>query len=343
MDQIRVILALLLTSLAVQVGAQEIKIATVAPEGSEWMREHRAAGDAIRERTEGRVVLKFYGGGVMGNDKKVLRKIRIGQLQGAAFTTSGMAERYFDIVLYGLPFEFRSQDEVDFVRERLDARLMTGLEEAGFVSFGFAGGGFANFMSSDPVSQQADLSDKKIWVPEGDVISFRALESMQLSPVILPVADVMTGLQTGLIDVIVTPPVGALLLQWYTKIGYVNPMPVAYTLGILGIAERAWKRISPEDQAVIREVMTATYARLDQINRQDNIEAYDALLANGIRPVESRAEDIPYWQSVAQTTNRDIWAQKAVDQGLYADMQAILAEYRAGQADMAAAEPAAAE
>lgn len=338
MNHFRVIAAALLTLIAVQAGGQEIKIATVAPEGSEWMREHRAAGDIIRERTAGRVVFKFYGGGVMGNDKKVLRKIRIGQLQGAAFTTSGLSERYFDIVLYGLPFAFRSQEEVDFVRERLDERLLTGLEEAGFVSFGFAGGGFATFMSSDPVSQQSDLSNKKIWVPEGDVISFTALESMQLSPVILPVADVMTGLQTGLIDVIVTPPVGALLLQWYTKVGYVNPMPVAYTLGILGIAERAWKRVTPEDQAVIREVMTATYERLDSINRQDNSEAYEALLANGIKPVESNADDIPYWVSVAEETNTRIWEDKASDKSLYAEMQALLAEFRAGQSGMAATE-----
>ncbi|MBT8421849.1 MAG: TRAP transporter substrate-binding protein DctP, partial [Gammaproteobacteria bacterium] len=165
MNHFRVFLLACMGLLAVPAGALEIKIATVAPEGSEWMREHRAAGDTIRERTDGRVNFKFYGGGVMGNDKKVLRKIRIGQLQGAAFTTRGMAERYFDIVLYGLPFAFRSQDEVDYVRSKLDERLMTGLEEAGFISFGFAGGGFATFMSGDPIAEQADLEGKKIWVP----------------------------------------------------------------------------------------------------------------------------------------------------------------------------------
>ncbi|MBT8423260.1 MAG: TRAP transporter substrate-binding protein DctP, partial [Gammaproteobacteria bacterium] len=149
------------------------------------------------------------------------------------------------------------------------------------------------------------------------------------------------GLQTGLIDVIVTPPVGALLLQWYTKVGYVNPMPVAYTLGILGIAEKSWKRIKPEDQAVVREVITATYERLDEINRQDNIEAYDALLANGIKPVESNTDDVPYWQSVAQKTNREIWSDKATDKALYTDMVTLLAEYRAAQS--AAAEIAATE
>jgi len=320
---------LLVSSLA---QAVDLKIATVAPEGSEWMKEHRAAAQKIRELTDGRVVFKFYGGGVRGNDKKVLRLIRLGQLQGAAFTTSGLSERYFDIVLYGLPFAFRSQDEVDYIRGELDERLRAGLEDAGFMSFGFAGGGFANFMSSKPIASHSNLGSKKIWVPDGDIFSFTALQSMQLSPVILPVADVMTGLQTGLIDVIVTPPVGALLLQWYTKVRYVNPMPVAYTLGVLGIDKRPFDRLTGADQQIVTEVMTATYERLDAINRGDNVEAYDALLANGLTPVESNAEDVPYWRSVALETNSRIWSEKAVDKGLYQEMNRLLEAYRAANA-----------
>lgn len=321
--------------------AVDLKIATLAPEGSTWMKVHRAAAAEIKQRTSGRVVFKFYGGGVRGNDKKVLRLIRLGQLQGAAFTTSGLSERYFDIVLYGLPFIFRSQEEVDFIRERFDERLREGLEDAGFVSFGFAGGGFANFMSRERIASHAHLDGKKIWVPDGDIFSFSALESMDLSPVTLPVADVMTGLQTGLIDVIVTPPVGALLLQWYTKVDYVNPMPVAYTLGILGIDKRAYNRLSEADQQVVSEVMGETYRALDESNRRDNVDAYDALLANGIEPSKSKRDDIPYWRRVSAETNSRIWREKAVDKTLYADLQAALSDYRdkqADDADIAAAE-----
>lgn len=314
--------------------AAVLKIATIAPEGSEWMVEHRAAAKKIKELTEGRVSLKFYGGGVMGNDRKVLRKIRIGQLQGAAFTTSGLAERYPDLLLYGMPFVFRSQDEVDFVRENLDDELMQGLEEAGFVSFGFAGGGFANFMSSQPLTDHASLQGKKIWVPEGDVISFTALESMNLSPVVLPLSDVLTGLQTGLLDVIVTPPVGALLLQWYTKVKYITPLPVAYTIGLLAVDTRAFKRIAPADQQAIRDVMTEIYLRLDEINRQDNIEAEEALLANGLQMVEVNQDDIPYWRDVAEQTNERMWQESGAKQELYEKLMALLEEYRAaGSAD----------
>ena len=95
-----------------------LKIATVAPEGSQWMLDLKAGAKEVEQRTEGRVTFKFYGGGVMGNDKKVLRKIRIGQLHGGIFTANGLTERYRDIALYGLPMVFRSQDEVDYVRKQ---------------------------------------------------------------------------------------------------------------------------------------------------------------------------------------------------------------------------------
>lgn len=315
--------------LAGPVHAAVFKIATVAPEGSEWMDELRGAAAEVKERTEGRVEFKFYGGGVMGTDKKVLRKIRIGQLQGAAFTTSGLADRYFDIMAYGMPFVFRSQAEVDYVRERMDDRLLAGLEEAGFVSFGFAGGGFANFMSNTPITSHEMLRTKKIWVPEGDVISFSALESMNLSPVVLPLADVMTGLQTGLLDIIVTPPIGALLLQWYTKVSFINPVPIAYTMGTLAVDKRAFDRLTPADQSALREIMGATYERLDIINRSDNIEAQDALLSNGLEIVESSPGDVPYWSSVARETNERVWSESAVDTDFYSDLQALLEEFRA--------------
>jgi TRAP-type C4-dicarboxylate transport system substrate-binding protein len=146
---------------------------------------------------------------------------------------------------------------------------------------------------------------------------------------VLPLSDVLTGLQTGLLDVIVTPPVGALLLQWYTKVKYINPLPVAYTLGLLALDQRAFGRISPEDQAVLTEVMNQTYLRLDEINRRDNIEAEEALLANGIQVAVSDPEDIPYWSEIANKTNREIWDKTAVNPALYDELMALLADYRA--------------
>src|SRR5690606_8141849 len=142
---------------AAQAGAADLKIATVLPENTQWMKDMRAGAAEIRERTDGRVNFKFYSGGVQGNPNKVLRKIKIGQLHGGAFTPTDLQQVYPDLNIYGLPFLFESVEEVNYVRERVDPILMEGLEEAGFVSFGFSSGGFAIIMSNVPVRSHADL------------------------------------------------------------------------------------------------------------------------------------------------------------------------------------------
>ncbi len=146
--------------------ARTLKIATVVPEGSAWVKEMRQVGKEIEQKTQGRVRFKFYPGGVMGNDKTVLRKIRAGQLQGGAFTSGALAQIYPDIDLFGLPLVFRSYAEVDYVRARMDEALIAGLERAGFVALAITDGGFAYLMSQRPMRQVSDLSGAKVWTQE---------------------------------------------------------------------------------------------------------------------------------------------------------------------------------
>ncbi len=307
-----------------------LKIATIAPEGSQWMQDMRTAAKQISQRTDERVKMKFYGGGVMGGDKKVLRKIRIGQLQGGAFTANSLADRYRDIVLYGLPMVFRSQDEADYVRERMDPILAAGLEEAGFISFGFAGGGFATLMGKEPVTRLEDLQGRKIWVPEGDQISYEVMKAMDLSPVVLPITDVLTGLQTGLLEYIATPPVGAVILQWYTKVKYVTAFPFAYTLGFMAIDKRAFSRLGDSDQVVVREVMTDVYRNFEEVSKSDNKKAEEALAANGLQFIELDAEMIPQWRQVVAGINERLGEEGVFSAELRKQLLAYLEEYRTG-------------
>lgn len=311
--------------------AADLKIATVAPEGSSWMKDLRAAGLQIRERTSGRVNLKFYGGGIQGSDRKVLRKIRIGQLHGGVFTSNGLQERYPDIVIYGSPMLFDSLEEVDFVRERLDKRLAAGLEEAGFVSFGFAGGGFAYLLSDKPVRGIADLRGQKIWVPEGDPTSYAAMESLELSPVALPITDVLTGLQTGLLNIVATPPVGAVVLQWYTKTKYITTQPLSYTIGLLAIDRNALKGISAADQTVLREVMTRLYEHFDAQNRIDNAKAEDALRANGMQFLQLDPAEVPVWRESTARAMDKLAASGSISARLLAEARGYVQEFRAGR------------
>ncbi len=148
------------------VAAKTLKFATLAPAGTTWMKEIKVGADKIKQRTEGRVKLKFYPGGVMGNDQSVHRKIRIGQLHGGVFNLAGLAQSNSSIQVMGLPMLFRSLDEVDYVRERMDPVLKQEMESSGFVLLGISEGGFARILSKQPMQNLEALRASKVWVPE---------------------------------------------------------------------------------------------------------------------------------------------------------------------------------
>jgi len=323
--------ALLALVLAVAGGpahAVDIKIATVAPDGSRWIQQMRAGAEEVNTRTAGRVTIKFYPGGVMGNDAQVLRKIRIGQLQGGAFTAGGLGERYGALNLYGIPLLFRSLDEIDAVRSELDRELATGLEEAGFVTFGFIEGGFANVLANEPIHSVEDMRRKKVWVPEGDPISFMVMEALGLSPAVLPVTDVLTGLQTGLIDIAFASPVAALVLQWHTKVKYITEIPVSYSMGIFAIEKGAYSELSTADQQIVREVMTRYIGTLDREARDDNRRAGEVLARSGLQTVSVNAADVEGWRNTIESIYPRLRERPDIDAKMFDRLLALLAEYR---------------
>ena len=326
---LKCLVALSACAVVLPLSAIELKVATIAPDGSAWMRAMRAGGERIKERTAGRVELKFYPGGVMGNDSQVLRRIRIGQLHGGAFTAGGLAERYPALNLYGVPLLFNSLDEVDYVRGRLDSKLAAGLEAAGFVSFGFSEGGFANLMANEPIRNLEDLRRKKIWVPEGDAISFLAMEALGLSPVVLPATDVLTALQTGLLDVVANSPVGALVLQWHTKVKYRTELPVSYAMGIFAIDARVVGSLSAEDQQALREIMGEVMRDIDRASREDNLRAAEVMTSTGVARITVTDTDVESLRSTIETIYPTLRSRADVDVMMFDELLAVIAEYRA--------------
>lgn len=264
----------------------QIKIATLAPQNSEWAEKFQKGSIEIQERTENRVKLKFYWGGAQGNAKKILQKIKIRQLHGGTFSPTDFQEVYPDLNIYGLPFLFKDFDEVNYVRDRVDNQLEQGFKKLGFNTYGFAGGGFAYILSNEPIREYEDLKNKKIWLPQGDLISYEAMRSLNLLPVPLPMTDVLTGLQTGLIDIVAIPPVVALALQWHTKVSYITRVPVLYAMGFLAIDSKIINRINTDDQKVLNEVINRIYSEVDINSQQDSENAYEALSKIGIQEIQ---------------------------------------------------------
>ena len=308
--------------------AQTLKIATVTPEGSQWMTDMRESAALIKKRTEGRVTIKYYGGGSMGTDSQVLKRISIGALQGGVFTPSALMEKYGDIGLYGLPMVFESAEEANFVRSRLDSKIAAGLDEAGFVTFGFAATGFALIMSNEPVKGLGDLKGKRVWVPEGDGISKATMDALSVTPIPLPLTDVYTALQTGALDIVAMSSVGAIILQYHTKLKYVTDVPLVYTMGFMAIDKKAFAKVSAPDQQIIREVMTEVYARYDVLNLADDDAAKKALFEAGLKRVVPDADELDGIRAVLQQSNSEIANRGIVSLPLYKEMMEYVAQRR---------------
>lgn len=275
--------------------AATLKIATVFPDGTSQIQAMRVGAKEIEQLTEGRVKFKFYPGGVMGNDASVMRKMRIGQLHGGAFTSGTMAEVYPDAQIYSLPFLLRNKAEVDAIRAQFDQEIFDGLEAKGIVPLGLATGGFAYLMSQEPIRNMADINGKKLWLPKGDKLVEAAIDEIGGNGVPLSLGDVYTGLQTGLVDTVGTSPAGAIALQWYTQVKYITDYPLGYLAGWLAVDAKAWKKVSPADQKVVRAVWEKVYADIDADGWASGENARQALVNQGIEFVPIDADDIPNW------------------------------------------------
>jgi TRAP-type C4-dicarboxylate transport system substrate-binding protein len=288
----------------------------------------RAGADALKKRTGDRVEIKYYPGGVMGDEPSVLRKIKIGQLQGGAFTGGELSAIVKDAQIYSLPFVFKNQEEVDKVRAQLDPLLKKSFQQAGFEAVGISGGGFAYLMSVKDIRNQNDLKAAKVWVPQGDHIAEAGFKADGVTPIPLPLADVYTSLQTGLIDTAANTPAGAIAFQWHTKIKHMIDLPLTYVVGILVIDKKVVDGLSADDQKALNEELGAAFSRLEKINRDDNTQARGALEKQGVAIFTPNAEETKAWEAIGAAARKDLAAQNEVTPEMGAALDKALAAAR---------------
>lgn len=314
--------------MAASLAAMELKISTLYPDGTAEVNALKRASNQIQQETNGRVSIRVYPGGVMGDDQAVERRIRIGQLHGAMVQTGALANVFPDVQILNAPFAFSNYDEVDFVRSRLDPDIADALRERQYHTFGFVDGGFAYVMGKSPVASVDDLKRQKLWLPANDRFSEQVARSFGISPIILNISEVLTALQTGTVDTIIGPPAAALTLQWFSRVDYVTDMPLIYTYGTLYIHDRHFSRLTPADRETVTRILNDTFKELDRNSRQNNRRAYDALLNQNIREIQLSSEQVNSIRDNAGQAYRVLVSSGEFTQPWLDRFLAALAEYR---------------
>lgn len=308
--------------------AMELRISTLFPDGTSEVRALRAASEEISNRTDGRVSLRLYPGGVMGDDQSVDRRIRTGQLHGALVQTGAISARYPNMQVLNAPFLFSNYDEVDYVRSQIEEDLEQELLDDGLNTFGFIDGGFAYVMGRQPSRSIDDLRNRRLWLPANDNFSLQVARSFDISPIVLNISEVLTSLQTGTVNTIIAPPTAALTLQWFTRLDYVTDLPLIYTFATLYVDERYLSRLSDEDRSVVNEVLRETSRSMDQNNRRNNRDAFAALLNQGLEAVTLTEDEVDAVRDRAEEANQVLVQEGEFSQEWLDRLLAALNEYR---------------
>jgi TRAP-type C4-dicarboxylate transport system substrate-binding protein len=277
-----------------------IKIATLAPEGSTWIQTFESLNAELGIKTNKEVKLKVYPGGILGDEKDMIRKMYVGQIQGAVLTSAGLSGIFSEMDVFQIPFLFQSFDEVDFVLDKMDGFFKKGFLDEGYVLPAWSEGGFIRLMSTVPIKTLEDLKKAKVWTWEDAPMAKAIFDEAGVSAIPLSLPDVLVGLQTGLVEVVYAPPTGAISLQWFTKTKYMTDVPLIYLIGGIVIKKSAFKKLSADHQRVFMELCGKYMSELKLAVRQENQEAIKVMIKHGVKLVRPSENQIEEFKKVSQ-------------------------------------------
>lgn len=325
----RILIILIASTSSIFAQKVTIKFATLAPDGSTWMNVMNEYKTALEEKSGGTINFKIYPGGVQGDEKDVIRKIRINQLQSGGFTGVGLGIIYPEVRILDTPFLFKTTDEVDYISKKFFDRFSKGFEDNGYVLLGWAEVGWVYIYSNEPIHTEEDMKGVKMWMWEGDPISKATFDAFDINPIPLSITDVLTSLQTGLIDGVYTSPLGCVALQWHTKVKYVLDVPLANSNGAVLISKRMFDKLTPEQQTILKEQGRLYFNKLTQLSREDNKKAKKTMFDYGMKKTEI-TDPVQYaeFEKLGEKARQSL-VGKLYDQQLLDDVENALKEYRA--------------
>jgi TRAP-type transport system periplasmic protein len=265
----------------------ELRIATLAPSGSPWMEVLDKANSEIKDKTAGRVTLKYFEGGQQGDEKDFVRKIKLGQLDGAAVTSIGLAMIDESIRVLELPMLFDSAEEVDYVADKMWPHFQEKFAKKGFKLQDRGEVGWVYFLSTNKVESIGDLKGQKLWMWGDDALVGAMFKKLALNGVPLGVPEVDASLTSGKINACYGSPVAAVALQWYSKVKFMTSMPMSFAIGATVVSLDSLKKLSAEDQKTVDSISNTYAKKLRKTIRKANDDAKSTMTRKGITVVQT--------------------------------------------------------
>jgi len=298
----RTLVLLLLVLQAVAAAADEVKIrlGTLAPRGTTWHRALLEMGEKWRAGQGAGASFVIYTDGSQGGEADMVRRMRVGQLNAALLSVVGLNEIDDSVTaLQKMPLVFRSWAEVDYVREQLRPAVEKRFLEKGFVVLYWGDAGWVRFFSKEPVAHPSELRRLKLFAWAGDSAQADIMKSMGYHPVVLEVADILPGLQTGMVSAVPSTPFWALTLQFYTQANHMLDLNWAPLVGAVVVTRKAWDSMTPAGQAALREAGEQAGAELRALSRREDEQAVQAMVKRGLQVQSVTPQIEAEWRQVA--------------------------------------------
>ena len=298
-----------------------IKFATLAPEGTPWMNIMEEMNREVQEKSGGQVAFRFYAGGVAGDERDVMRKIRINQLHGGAFSGFGLGEVLSEIRVLELPLLFRDGQEADHVATALFEHFTAAFAQKNFVLLALNDAGAVYVFSKDPIRTKADMARSKIWTWQGDPLPQAIFKAYGVVPVPLSLPNVLPSLQSGLIDACYGTPLTVLALQWFSKVKYRTSLSITNVMGAMLLSDTLWQQLSADQQTLVREAVRKYNAKVvTQMRNYENKALTLLQTTAGIETIVVDEAEVARLQQISEQVRQELvgklYAQESLDQVL---------------------------
>lgn len=307
-----------------------IRFATVVPEGTSWLREINQLAQDIKTKTNNEVEFKIYSSAKMGDETDVIRKMATGVVHAGAFTGVGLGTVQPAIRVLEIPFLFQDKVEEDLVYDKMFPVFEKLFDQKGMVLLSSDEIGDVYVFSKTPIRKRDDFQGVKMWAWEGDPVANNFFKIANLTPVPLPITEVITGLQTGMVNGVYTPPAGLIGFQWWPKVSYMTSPALLGATGAILMTKEKWKTLTPVQQKTVRECVRSAGLRLRKVAREDNASAIETLKKNNIQVVEMDASGRAEFDRVSQELRKNLTG-KLYDAAVLKQVETLIKDYRAGK------------